>query len=135
MTTSKLLYYLDDDLDDLEFFKEAAEKLGHQAVLYRTGQDMLQALRVEEDKPDVIFLDIHMPILNGAEILQILKNSADWKNIPVVMISGAYPKKLVRHFHDAGADYLMKKPPSGEFQNVLEQALAETFSSKIRKTG
>ncbi|RZJ33407.1 MAG: response regulator [Flavobacterium sp.] len=134
MTTSKLLYYLDDDLDDLEFFKDAAEELGHQAVIFRTGQDMLQSLRIEEDKPDAIFLDIHMPILNGAEILQILKNSKDWKNFPVVMISGAYPKKLVRHFQDAGADFLMKKPPSGEFKNVLEQALSETFSRKIRKT-
>ena len=55
---------------------------------------MLLTLEIQADMPDFIFLDIHMPVLNGEEILEIIKKSDDLKHIPVVMVSGAYPKNL-----------------------------------------
>src|SRR6476661_6107851 len=114
MKPRQVIYYLDDDADDLYFFRIACQKLGHKVSLFADGHELLLALRRNEEEPDVIFLDIHMPILNGEEILNIIKKSPDWKHIPVVMISGAYPKKLVRQFAEAGANHLMKKPTGNE---------------------
>lgn len=123
MKPSQTIFYLDDDLDDLQVFKEIAENLGHTVSTFIDGHEMLNALYFQTKKPDVIFLDIHMPILNGQEILNILKTTSHWKHIPVVMVSGAYPKKLARHFLEVGANYLMKRPHLNDYKNEIEQAL------------
>lgn len=123
MKASKLIYYLDDDTDDLYFFKDVAESLGHTVQIFINGSVMLQALERKNPLPDIIFLDIHMPVFNGEEILNVLKKDPNWKQIPVVMISGAYPKKLVRNYLEAGANYLMKKPTASEWRTSLAKVL------------
>lgn len=124
----KLLYYLDDDNDDLFFFKTAVRELDQKVMLFSNGHDLLQALRHHEEKPDIIFLDLHMPILNGEEILSIIKHSMDFKHIPIVMLSSAYPKKLVSYLLDAGANHLMKKPNGNELKKALEVVLHMDFN-------
>lgn len=123
MKKSKLIFYLDDDADDLYIFKTAVEALGQRIGTFADGHELLQTLRHTIEKPDIIFLDIHMPILNGEEILNILKNSDDYKHIPIVMISGAYPKKLVRQFLDSGANYLMKKQFGPALKDILNEII------------
>ncbi len=124
MKGPQILFYLDDDRDDLTFFKDAAQQLGHQVATYTNAQDMMLDLNIAAEKPSAIFLDVHMPIVNGEEILLVLKQSNDWKNIPVVMISGAYPKKLVKQYMDSGADYLMKKRATmADLQIAIAEAL------------
>lgn len=126
MGKKKKIFYLDDDRDDLHFFKEAGENLGHRITLYSNGEELIQDLKQTSDFPDVIFLDVHMPILNGSEILSVLKNTQEFSSIPVVMISGAYPKKLVKYLLDTGADHLMKKP-TASMNFALAEALNEVF--------
>lgn len=123
MNPSQIIFYLDDDLDDLLVFKEIAEGLGHFVSTFIDGHIMLNELYYKDTKPDVIFLDIHMPILKGQEILNILKTNGIWKHIPVVMVSGAYPKKLARHFIEIGASYLLKRPHLNDYRNEIEQIL------------
>ena len=121
MKKKKTIYYLDDDHDDLGFFKEIAEELGHAVKVFSDGRKMLLVLEFQDEKPDVIFLDIHMPVLNGEEILAILKKSDDMKDIPIVMVSGAYPKKLLQYCSDLGVSCLVKRHNFQEFkQNIHE---------------
>jgi CheY-like chemotaxis protein len=125
MEKPKLLYYLDDDRDDLYFFKNATGSLGHRVRVFSDGYELLQTLRNNPEKPDLIFLDMHMPVMNGEEILNIIKKSGEYKQIPIVMISGAYPKKLVRQLMAMGADYLMKKPGRhGDLKAEIEKVVA-----------
>lgn len=121
------IFYLDDDIDDLHIFKNIVESLGHSVSTFMNGHQMLNMLDTQREKPDVIFLDIHMPILNGQEILNVIKNSEDWKHIPVIMVSGAYPKKLVRHFMEVGANHLIKKTHTQDFKIAIEEALNMDF--------
>lgn len=123
MNASKIIFYLDDDSDDLYFFKNAAGSLGHQVVTFYKAETMLKKLRTQHKLPEIIFIDVHMPILNGEEILTHLKTASNFKHIPVVMISGAYPKKLVRQLLTFGADYLMKKTASTDLKPALENVL------------
>jgi CheY-like chemotaxis protein len=123
MEKSQTIFYLDDDDEDLDFFKEVAEELGHKVRGFSQGRIMLLVLETELEKPDIIFLDVHMPILNGQEILEIIKNSDTLKKIPIVMVSGAYPKKLVKHFTDLGVNYLMKKHHVRDYKEALEEVL------------
>ena len=121
MKKAKNIYYLDDDFDDLGFFKEITEDLGHNVTVFSDGRKMLLILEVQDVKPDVIFLDIHMPVLNGEEILEIIKKSDHLKLIPVVMVSGAYPKKLLQYCASLGVSCLVKRHNFQEFkQNIAE---------------
>ena len=122
MKLRQLIYYLDDDVDDLFFFKEAAETLGHDVITFVNGQEMLRTLS-KKPFPDIIFLDVRMPVFEGEEILQVIKKTEESKNIPVVMISGSYPKSVVQHYLDSGANYMMKKPDFGDMKSALEYVL------------
>ena len=123
MEKQKTIYYLDDDLDDLGFFKEIAEDLGHNVKVFTDGRKMLLVLEIQAEKPDVIFLDIHMPVLNGEEILNIIKKSDDVKHIPVVMVSGAYPKKLLQYCADLGVSCLVKRHNFQEFKHNIQEVM------------
>ena len=129
MTKSKTIFYLDDDSDDRYFFKNAAGSLGHKVMVFHNGDDLLKALRESKKKPDLLFLDVHMPVLNGEEMLNLLKKSDAYKHIPIVMISGAYPKKLVRHLLDAGAEHLMKKTPVNELRAAIAEVIENASES------
>lgn len=129
MKNVQTLFYLDDDDDDMEFFKEISESLGYNVRGFSEGRIMLFALETEIKKPDIIFLDVHMPILNGQEILQIIKKNDKLKKIPIVMVSGAYPKKLVRHFTDLGVNYLMKKHHVRDYKEALKEILDAHFEN------
>lgn len=117
MENPRRLYYLDDDTDDLHFFKEAAESLGHHVEIFVNGTMMLKALK-KGMLPDIIFLDIRMPVFDGEQILDILKKDEQCKHIPVVLISGAFSKSSVAHYLEAGASYIMKKASSLEDLNT-----------------
>lgn len=125
----KLLYYLDDDVDDLDFFREISEGLGHRVTTFMTGNELLYALKHESEKPNLIFLDVHMPILNGEEILNVIRKSEEYHDIPIVMISCAYPKKLIRHYIEAGANYFMKKSTFNDLKLALEEVLEIDFKN------
>ncbi len=128
MKKKKTIYYLDDDHEDLDFFKEIAEELGHTVKVFTDGRKMLLVLEIQAEKPDVIFLDIHMPVLNGEEILEIIKKSDEMKHIPVVMVSGAYPKKLLQYCAAMGVSCLVKRHNFQEFkQNIAE--VMKTFEA------
>ncbi|MEC4004350.1 response regulator [Flavobacterium sp. SUN052] len=129
MEHSKKIYYLDDDLDDLGFFKEIADDLGFDVTLFLDGRIMLQTLADDEDKPAIIILDIHMPVLNGEEILAIIRKDTNLKDIPIAMISGAYPKKLVKHYNEMGVKYLVKRHNFKEFKEAIESVLDEMLAN------
>lgn len=130
MNNSQNIFYLDDDSEDLDFFIEIAESLGHSVRGFSEGKSMLMVLETENTKPDIIFLDVHMPILNGQEILEIIKKSDTLKDIPIVMVSGAYPKKLIKNLQDFGVDYLMKKHHVHDYRQSVEQLLNDHTSKR-----
>jgi CheY-like chemotaxis protein len=134
MKKVKTIYYLDDDHEDLGFFKEIAEELGHTVKVFSDGRKMLLVLDIQPEKPDVIFLDIHMPVLNGEEILEIIKKSDEMKEIPVVMVSGAYPKKLLQYCASMGVSCLVKRHNFQEFKQNIEEVMKE-IHNKQKATG
>ncbi|SCY88080.1 response regulator [Flavobacterium caeni] len=127
---TQFIYYLDDDTDDLHFFSEAVETLGHQIKPFVSGNLMLRSLEKEKQLPDIIFLDIIMPVFNGEQILDIIKKSPKWSHIPVVLISGAYAKSAVGKYLESGANYLMKKPLDvTDLRTTVERVLAIDWKS------
>lgn len=80
---------VDDDADDREFFQEAVGELPYEIelIVYRNGQEFVDGMIAGKDKmPDLVFLDLNMPIKNGKDALRELRGMEEFKNIPVIAI-------------------------------------------------
>lgn len=94
--------------------------LGHVSALCYGPRMALQQL--DEVIPDVIFMDINMPGVDGLEILRFLRRDPITANVPVVIVSAEEQTITRQAALEAGADYYLVKPPMLE---DLEQALQE----------
>jgi DNA-binding response OmpR family regulator len=78
------------------------------------------------ERPDLIFLDIVLPGMNGFAALRALRRDPDTKDIPIIMISGNEQATEEFYVHRIGADDFMKKPFSrGEVFARIERLLDE----------
>jgi len=128
MKEFKNIYYLDIENEDLHFFKHVIEGLGHKIFIYRDGHKMMQDLVKSETNPDILFLSNNMPILNGKELTAILKNSVRWNDIPIVIISGAFPKKLIRQHMKSGVKLIMKRTRPIDYSTTFKEVLEMKFT-------
>jgi len=77
---------VDDDPDIRDAVGECLRYEGYDVHSATDGRDALDRLEFGL-KPDVILLDLMMPVLNGFDVLEALRNRPEWKSIPVVVIS------------------------------------------------
>lgn len=87
------------------------------------GPDAIRA--IDELKPDLIFLDIQMPELNGFEVLEQIKHQ------PIVIFSTAYDEYALRAFETNSVDYLLKPVDASRLKKAI--AKLKTFSSEQRE--
>ena len=120
----KNILLVDDDLDDQEFFIEALTEIEN-AHLFGVANNGIEALKILENPnslPDYIFLDFNMPVMNGIECLTNIKKLAVTKDIPVVMLSGAFEQaELSRRLGAKG--FIKKSSDIHELQKELQRTL------------
>jgi CheY-like chemotaxis protein len=108
------ILFVDDDADDVELFCEAVDYLNESDLVQQNsapvecmtvddGQQALNFLACVEPLPDLIFLDINMPIMDGRTCLSALKENDRLAKIPVVMFSTAYRDQDDLYFQSMGA--------------------------------
>ena len=75
-----------------------------------TAYDGLDALeKVKSEKPDLILLDVMMPVMNGFEVCQKLKSDPESMDIPIIMLSAAAQSDTITKSIEMGAkDYIVK---------------------------
>ena len=118
---NKKFLVIDDDMDDRELFCEALASIDpdihcEQAV---DGKEALTRLSSKE-QPDMIFLDINMPIMDGWQFLTHLKKQDGHKDIPVIVYSTSSTLKDKRIASDLGALCFITKPHAySRLQNIL----------------
>lgn len=83
--------------------------------IYQNGFEGLKA--IQESKPDLIFLDIQMPKLNGFEMLELLEDP------PAVIFTTAFDAYAMKAFDAHAVDYLLKPFSSERFKKALEKFL------------
>lgn len=105
MAKLKLLF-VDDELDFLSTIEEFFTGLGYMVFTASNGQQGL--LRLKEALPDVVFLDISMPHMDGSETLRLIRE-IDPK-IQVIIVSGYASESLARDLLDQGAYDFFQKP-------------------------
>ena len=82
----KTILVVDDDEDLLELVVDLMAAAGYEVGWATNGADALEEIR-RGGVPDLIILDMHMPVMTGAEFLERRKRDLDLKNVPVVVMS------------------------------------------------
>jgi twitching motility two-component system response regulator PilG len=84
--TDKVILVVDDSPTVRKIVKVTLAKIGCRVIM---AEDGLEALaKIEDEKPDLILLDIMMPHLDGYQVCSLIKKNPHYKHVPVVMLSG-----------------------------------------------
>ncbi len=92
------VFLADDDADDRLLFEEALMEVSEDVILTmaKNGEQLMQYLnRSPPPPPHLIFLDLNMPLKNGFECLEQIKQDEKYKGIPVVIFSTSCQKEAI----------------------------------------
>jgi len=131
MATHVLL--VDDDEDDAQFFSDALKELSlntHFDHCLSGNQALQQLTNGQVTSPDIIFLDVNMPAMNGWDCLREIKNIARLRHIPIVMYSTANLCQGGLDPGDVGAAAFYQK--SNSF-NELKRSLSSLIQSIVQE--
>jgi CheY-like chemotaxis protein len=113
MKAKKTFFIVDDDIDDQDLFIEAVSEVDN-SIECVSASDCEQALDLLKNKkigmPDMIFLDLNMPRLNGKQCLAELKKEAHLAHIPVIIYSTSSEKRDIEETSRLGAAHFLTKP-------------------------
>jgi|SRR6185369_16479528 len=104
----QIVCIVDDNADILEIYSAKFHREGFSVISAGDGKAGLELIKRE--RPDVILLDIEMPILDGIGVLKVLKEDADLAKIPVVVLSNIDKDSMFQEIENLGAAeyYLVK---------------------------
>lgn len=80
------IVYVDDDLDLTRVVTSTLEQEGYEVTVAHDGEAGLETILTEQ--PDLIVLDVMMPKLNGWEVAKYLRSKPEWKDTPILMLTG-----------------------------------------------
>ncbi|UCD91347.1 MAG: response regulator [Desulfobacterales bacterium] len=129
----KKVLIVEDEMDMRIFISTLLETNGYKPVATRDGKEGLQ--KAQEEKPDLIILDVMMPGEGGVYMYRQLKTDKMLKDIPVVMLSAVAEKTFTHYLNMLNIrlehniphpDSYMEKPPDAE---ELLRILEDQFSS------
>lgn len=121
-----VVLYAEDDPEDIEVFCEAIRTIDSKIVCQTVtdGINLFSFLENTIVLPDLIFLDINMPLMNGRDCLIRLKNSKDYQSIPVIMYTTSTRAVDRDELKRLGAsDYFIKPSTFSEIYELLRDVL------------
>lgn len=123
MASAKILV-VDDHQEMVDLIQESFKLRGYDVLGASNGQEALA--KVYQEKPDLILLDIMMPMIDGYEICKTLKNNDETKHIPVILITVKGNESDIEKGFEVRADGYVVKP----FDPKELTEFAEKFLSK-----
>jgi two-component system, chemotaxis family, chemotaxis protein CheY len=129
-TDSILAIVIDDMVASRALMIELLRKLDIQNVREADsgdrGLNLIRDLIKSGEKPNMVFLDWHMPGMTGMEVLKKLKSDPSTRDVPVIMVSAEEQSASILEAIEEGAANYIVKP-------ITEQLLAEKLSRLIQK--
>ena len=124
MTGKSRILVVEDNERNRKLFRLLVEGMGHECLIAVDGEDGL--LRIREDSPDLVLMDIQMPKLDGVAALARLREDPVASSIPVVAVtshamSGDRERLLAAGF----AAYLPKPIDTEEFRRTVRSLLEQ----------
>lgn len=131
MSLYQTIFLIDDDTEDQEIFLDALKEVDPliHCSFANDGEEALKLLGGDAlVKPDLLFIDLNMPKLNGKQVLSELKKSGTLKDIPVVMYSTFFGPQDIDDIRALGAaHYMVKATRFSDLCDSLEHILSRAW--------
>jgi CheY-like chemotaxis protein len=136
MENQKQILLIEDNKHDQYFFKQALREIEYATLLdvANNGKEALEILTTNLTLPDIIFTDLHMPVMDGIEYLTLVTKIPLVKDIPVVVLSSDSSKMAT--IRDLGARAFIEKPTNCDIlQKLVEYVLSMGFMTHDAAAG
>jgi len=121
---AKKILVVDDEPDILKVVRFRLKATGYDVITAENGQKALDLM--EKQKPDLIFVDLRMPVLDGYGLCRRLKADDELKNIPIVLLSASSGGTIAEKAEELKADdYLVKPFEPEELLEKVKKFLGE----------
>jgi DNA-binding response OmpR family regulator len=121
---SKKILIADDEPNIVAAVEFLLQRDGYEVHVARNGEDALKL--VEDCHPDLVLLDVMMPVRSGYDVCKRIRERADWRHIKIIMLSAKGRDAEVNKGLATGADVYITKPFStrelmDKIKGLLEQ--------------
>lgn len=111
MTVNKTILIVDDEAHIRVLMEQTLEDLEDEGVELMTASNGEEALTlIQSENPDLVFLDVMMPKLNGFEVCQAVKEDANTQGSYIIMLTAKGQEFDQQRGREVGADLYMTKP-------------------------
>ena len=112
-----VILLVEDDTDNMDITTKRLKRKAFEVLQARDGQEGVDMARAE--MPDLILMDIRLPVMSGIDAIRILKDDEGTKSIPIIALTGEAMEHQRREVLDAGSDDFHAKPMV--FKRLLKQ--------------
>jgi CheY-like chemotaxis protein len=134
MPTPAHILLADDDDDDRLLFTDVLKEYSKELNLTfaHNGEHLMTLLRSGR-LPDVLFLDLNMPLKNGMECLEEIRSDEKLKGLPVVIFSTSSHPGTINQVYDIGAHLYVRKPNDFRtLKKAIQEVLKKDWGRAIR---
>jgi len=117
----QVILIADDDEDILQLVSFRLERSGYTVIKARNGAEAIEAAK--KQVPDLVVLDVQMPIFDGYEVTRALRAEDSTSRVPVILLTAKVQDGDVQRGFDAGADDYVRKPFSPQELRSRVQAI------------
>jgi CheY-like chemotaxis protein len=123
----QMIFLVDDDEDDIELMEEAlrATRSNVFVITASNGMVLMDKLQGAKTLPSIILLDLNMPLKNGFQVLDELKENETWREIPVVVVTASSSRDDETLCKKKGCKLFLRKPTSlDEYNRIAKTVLS-----------
>jgi DNA-binding response OmpR family regulator len=123
---------IEDDQDDIDLLREALKdnQVSHSIDILSDGSMVAPYMNNCNAYPDVIVLDFNLPKVHGREILKMFRNTANFTEIPLIILTTSSAREDVEYSISNGANRFMTKPSSvKEIREMVDAITAITVNN------
>jgi len=117
---------IDDEKDILSSVEYVLKASNYEIVTVDNGKECFEILENEE-LPDLIILDIMMPVMSGWEIQRKIESNIDWKDIPIIFLTARTTSTAAEMCKRLGADYITKPFDIDDLKKRVIKILKERY--------
>ena len=128
MSNPPKIFLVDDDLDDAMLLKEAIQSTNDRFTFEhsldgRTALELLKKAATDHELPCLVVLDINMPVLDGRELLAILKKEEELKKVPVVVFTTSSNPADLNYCKKFGVELIVKPFNMSMLKDIAKKIL------------
>ena len=105
---AKVILIVEDEQKNLKLIRDLLQKFGYTTIEATDGKQGVELAKTR--RPDLILMDVQMPVMDGLEATRILKADATTKNIPIVVLTSYAMKGDKERILEAGCNEYLSKP-------------------------